>query len=216
MWFGKGNDLITVKSVPTLGSTASRTTTSLHAGKGNDIITIELKEGDNVGALFIANGQDGDDSLDGTASTMPLILFGDGGDDAIKGGTKENVMIGDFGRVTWVDNSGSIVASQGGGRHSMKPRGFILYCTPFSHGIYLFFCLLLLLALGGYGDLIDTADRKVQRIESLYPSSPTNTMGSDIIIGNVARDIIFGSGGSLGKSMSGNIRIQQRHRACCF
>jgi hypothetical protein len=70
MWFGKGNDLITVKSVPTLGSTASRTTTSLHAGKGNDIITIELKEGDNVGALFIANGQDGDDSLDGTASTV--------------------------------------------------------------------------------------------------------------------------------------------------
>ena len=57
LWFGKGNDQIIVSTVPTMGSATSRITTSLHAGKGNDVIHINLAEEENVGALFIANGQ---------------------------------------------------------------------------------------------------------------------------------------------------------------
>jgi hypothetical protein len=57
LWFGNGDDQITVSTVPTMGLATSRTTTSLHAGKGNDVIIVALIEDENVGALFIANGQ---------------------------------------------------------------------------------------------------------------------------------------------------------------
>jgi hypothetical protein len=59
---------------------------------------------------------------------------------------------------------------------------------------------------GGYTDFTDDTVRNIHLIESLYPplytnGVPTNSFdsGSDIIHGNIARDIIFGSGGALGE-----------------
>ena len=67
-------------------------------------------------ALFIANGQEDNDVIDASNSTMHMILIGDGGDDVIYGGLNENVLIGDYGEVMWVDpETGVIVARQGGG-----------------------------------------------------------------------------------------------------
>ena len=73
-------------------------------------------------------------------------------------------MIGDYGQVQWRDESGSLVARQGG---------------------------------GGYGDFTDKTVRNIHLVESLYPPLVINNFdsGSDIIHGNGARDIIFGSGG---------------------
>ena len=90
------------------------------------------------------------------------------GDDTLYGGVNENVLIGDYGQVLWRDESGTIVARQGG---------------------------------GGYGDFTDKTVRNFHFVESLYPPLVTNNFdsGSDIIHGNGARDVIFGSGGALDK-----------------
>ena len=54
------------------------------------------------------------------------------------GGTKENVLIGDYGQVYWVDESGSIVAKQGGGKPLPKVSAFEI-CTQKSHNAFICF-----------------------------------------------------------------------------
>ena len=100
-----------------------------------------------------------------------MILLGDGGDDTLYGGTNENVLIGDYGQIQWVDESGNIVARQGGG-------GYGDFTDNTLRNIYLVESL--------YPPLITHG-------------VPTNSFdsGSDIIHGNKNRDIIFGSGGAL-------------------
>ena len=78
--------------------------------------------------------------------------------------------------------------------------------------MFLFTCI-----SGGYWDFMDDEDRSVHLIESLYPPLFTNGIetnsfdsGSDIIHGNAAQDIIFGSGGALGKILSENVSLGQR------
>lgn len=56
--------------------------------------------------LFIANGQEGDDVVDTQNSTMHMILFVDGGDNTLFRGLNKNVLIGDFGQVKQVYQSG--------------------------------------------------------------------------------------------------------------
>src|SRR5205814_6114680 len=62
-----------------------------------------------------------DDTVDASASTLPLIIFGGAGYDNIKGGQGTDVILGDFGRVQTVDtNTNHIVATYGyGGRGDM-------------------------------------------------------------------------------------------------
>ena len=116
LWFGTGDDNLLVLSIPTHETETMRITTSVHAGKGDDTIHVLLDLDEHgSGALFVANGQDDDDLIDATNSTMHMILLGDGGDDALFGGSNENVLIGDYGHVKWVDESGTVVARQGGG-----------------------------------------------------------------------------------------------------
>lgn len=105
-------------SIPTHEVNTTRITTAVHAGKGDDTlhVSLDLEEHGNA-ALFIANGQEDDDIIDASNSTMHMILIGDGGDDSIYGGLNENVLIGDYGEVMWVDpETGVIVARQGGGK----------------------------------------------------------------------------------------------------
>ena len=115
IWLGQANDILNVTSIPSAVN-ANRTTTSVHAGNGSDTLLINLKAEENVGALFVANGQGDDDILDASSSSLAVVLFGDGGADNITGGTAEDILIGDFGLVTWVDSLlNDVVAVAGGG-----------------------------------------------------------------------------------------------------
>ena len=52
-----------------------------------------------------------------------MILFGGGGDDKLSGGSEENVLIGDYGHISWRDESGDEVARVGGGGYLDRSDG---------------------------------------------------------------------------------------------
>ena len=114
LWFGEEDDQVLVTSIPTHETETTRITTVVNGGKGDDTIRVVLNQDEHLGALFIANGQEGDDVIDASNSTLPMILVGQGGNDLLYGGLGENVMIGDYGILQWRDEFGNIVARQGG------------------------------------------------------------------------------------------------------
>jgi hypothetical protein len=173
LWFGNGGDQILVTSIPTHETNTTRITTSVHAGKGDDTIHVVLDWDAHGAALFVANGQEDDDVIDARNSTMPMILFGDGGGDTLYGGVNENILIGDYGQIFWVDESGTTVARQGGGGY------------------------------GDFTDNTLRHPRLIESLYPPLITNwvPTNNFdsGSDTIHGNGARDLIFGSGGAQGQ-----------------
>ena len=141
LWLGRANDRLRVASVPSNpGSPPFRTSTSVHAGSGDDEIQVELDASLHDGVVFVANGQDGNDKIDASLSSLPVILFGDDGDDELYGGSGSDVIIGDYGRVIWkeYDNifdadgiadleDGPMVAQAGGGGWGDMTDGVIRY-----------------------------------------------------------------------------------------
>ena len=141
LWLGHANDRLRVSSVPSNpGRPPFRTATSVHAGAGDDEIQVELDASLHDGVVFVANGQDGNDKIDASLSSLPVILFGDDGDDELYGGSGSDVLIGDYGRVMWkeYDNifdrdgrvdveDGPIVAQAGGGGWGDTTDGVIRY-----------------------------------------------------------------------------------------
>jgi len=75
------------------------TLTALATGSGSDRVTVNLKEGGN--GAFSLETETGDDWVDGSASTLPLVIFGGDGNDAIYGGSGADVIFGDIGRVDY-------------------------------------------------------------------------------------------------------------------
>ena len=51
---------------------------------------------DHDGALFIANGQGGDDTIDASESSFPVILIGDDSADTLTVGSGSDIVIGDY------------------------------------------------------------------------------------------------------------------------
>lgn len=92
---------------------------------GNDILIINLPAPEHEGCVFVANGQDGDDTIDASGSTLQMIIFGDGGSDELRGGQSEDVLIGDYGLVTWIDENGIEVARSGGGGYGDFTDGIV-------------------------------------------------------------------------------------------
>ena len=78
-------------------------------------------------ALFIANGQGGDDIIDASESSFPVILIGDDGVDTLTGGSGSDIVIGDYGRVSWTTSnySDEVVATTGGGGYNDFTDGVI-------------------------------------------------------------------------------------------
>jgi len=129
-WTGSGNDTVTISQIARLAG--QRTTTSLNTGVGNDTVTATLADGGD--ALFVANlsggsatgdpkthsagGASDTDSFDGSLSTLPLVVFGGFANDTIHGGSNRDVILGDLGRVQYVDPvTGTLLAQFGyGGR----------------------------------------------------------------------------------------------------
>mmetsp|Transcript_32748 Transcript_32748/g.68855 ORF Transcript_32748/g.68855 Transcript_32748/m.68855 type:complete len:347 (+) Transcript_32748:489-1529(+) len=121
LWLGKGDDQLNVLSVPANPeSHPFRTTTSVHAGNGDDSLVVSLDTKMHDGVVFVANGQAGNDTINATQSTHPVILFGERGNDTLLGGEGSDVILGDLGQVIWklhngAESDGTIVAQSGGG-----------------------------------------------------------------------------------------------------
>ncbi|MFN2611440.1 MAG: hypothetical protein ABR507_11310 [Actinomycetota bacterium] len=128
-WTGSGDDTIYIDG--THVRPGARTMTLLNTGLGNDNITVSLDTGeDDYFALNTAGGSTTDDpmpladmspdndTVDGSASTLPLVIFGGFGDDRLKGGHNKDIIFGDFGRVQYMDPAtGLLIATVGfGGR----------------------------------------------------------------------------------------------------
>jgi len=111
IWLGVDGDKLDITSVQALAP--NRTMTSVHSGNGTDTLIIAV-EASNY-SLLVANGQGGDDLLDASNSSLPVILFGDGGNDTLHGGSNRDILFGDYGEVLWFDEDGVVVARVGGG-----------------------------------------------------------------------------------------------------
>ena len=68
-------------------------------GTRDDLLTVSLDSVENADAMFVANGQDGADTIDCSNSSLPVFLFGGNGRDTMIGGSANDVVFGDFGRV---------------------------------------------------------------------------------------------------------------------
>lgn len=80
------------------------------------------------GVVFIANGQVGDDIINCSLSTHPVILFGGRDDDTLIGGQGNDVIFGDLGRVHWRDYSSTsegIVVARAGGKFRFETMHFL-------------------------------------------------------------------------------------------
>ncbi len=120
-WTGSGNDTITIDGTVNRSGSGQRTMTLLNTGLGNDNVTVNLNGALNVGGSD--TGQDGffalntmggsfspipttavvtdNDTVNASGSTLPLVIFGGLGNDNITGGTNNDIIFGDDGRVQY-------------------------------------------------------------------------------------------------------------------
>jgi Ca2+-binding RTX toxin-like protein len=103
---GTGDDDVTINYTTnaedhtTLRSGDYYTQTLLNTGAGDDTVTINLDDGDD-GALSVRLSE-GDDTVDASGSTLPLVIFGEEGEDDITGGLGNDILFGDIGRVDYI------------------------------------------------------------------------------------------------------------------
>ena len=215
LWFGKGDDELEVLSVPSNpDSPPLRTTTCVHAGDGNDAITIELDTNAHDGAVFVANGQAGDDNMNASLSSHPVILFGERGSDTLVGGSGNDIILGDLGRVIWKEHVEEIIVR----RTAKKSRRLAVNQSIFdTHDLFVqrhdgdrftdgFIAAQV--GGGGYGDLSDGRIRTVSEIVSLY-----NEIGGDDIIETGDGDNVAIGGFGSDTITGGN---QRDILVCCF
>jgi Ca2+-binding RTX toxin-like protein len=161
LWLSKGNDRLEVQSVPAnAGSALFRTTTCVHAGDGNDTLVISLDTEEHDGVVFVANGQAGDDTINASLSTHPVILFGERGDDILVGGHGNDVILGDLGRVIWKE---AVVTPAGEPARRLNNIFQRHHGTAHTEGD-----IVAQVGGGGYGDFTDGIIRTVSEVISLY------------------------------------------------
>jgi VCBS repeat-containing protein len=185
-WTGSGDDTILVNG--THRRPGGRTMTLLNTGLGDDKITVNLTAGKDD--FFVLNAGGGsqsanpsaftgtvraDDNVDASASTLPLVIFGDWGQDTIKGGQGGDIILGHFGRVQYTDPvTGQIIASVGAGGHGDFTTSQIVGpASIYSHDVTI-----------GANDII-------------YGGATGNTIiagaGNDTVYGGAGNDIIIGN-----------------------
>ncbi|MBY5161789.1 choice-of-anchor D domain-containing protein [Salsipaludibacter albus] len=97
---GTGADVGTVESV--LGGAIDDSPlqvliTTVYGNDGDDTIMVDAP--DVAEARLVVYGDDGDDTVDGTDASLELIMFGEDGRDDLQGGSNDDVLFGDDGRV---------------------------------------------------------------------------------------------------------------------
>src|SRR5207244_1320133 len=101
VFLGSGADTFTVSG--TMRQPGFKTITALSTGAGNDNVTVSLSAGTN--GFFALNTEAGDDTIDASASTLPLVIFGGEDNDLIKGGQGTDLIFGDRGLVDYRTNT---------------------------------------------------------------------------------------------------------------
>ncbi len=77
--------------------------------------------GEQDGPIAV-NLQEGTDKFYGSASSIPLVVFGGAGVDHIEGGAGDDILFGDNGRIEYVNEDGKIVTLLGLARERLDPQ----------------------------------------------------------------------------------------------
>ena len=179
IWLGKGNDVLEVQTIPSVDSaTGNMTATIIHAGDGDDKLTVSLSSTEHDGSLFIANGQGGNDVINASASSFPVILFGDNGDDTLMGGSGSDIIIGDYARITWASgkasNNTEVFATTGRGGYNDFTDGIIRNVTT----------IISVATDEGGNDKINLGDGTNVGIGGAESDTITSGTGDDIVAGD--------------------------------
>ena len=127
VWSGWGDDILTVTGSLLRVSGDYQAITTLNTGLGNDTVTVDLDDGED--GFFVLNtqgpyddylGLEDNDTVDASDSTRDLIIFGGQGDlDYITGGSGDDLIFGDRGRVLYFDfDTTGLIEGQDAGRIS--------------------------------------------------------------------------------------------------
>ena len=103
VYAGSGGNTIDITSVSDsaiLNAPFSRTVTQVFAGGGSDTVNVAVTESD--GRYLVVRGETGNDAIDASQSTVPVVLFGDAGGDTLTGGPTGDLLFGDSGRITFI------------------------------------------------------------------------------------------------------------------
>ena len=119
IWTGSGGDIVSVNG--SAQSPGVETITALNTGGGADEVTIAV----TAGGLFVLNTEEGDDQVDASESTLPLLIFGGGGADTIRGGGNGDIILGDSGRVHYLTEGGETTSVLGGGGPGDRTDGIV-------------------------------------------------------------------------------------------
>jgi Ca2+-binding RTX toxin-like protein len=187
MCAGYGNDTVTIDG--THERSGVRTITTLNTGLGDDTVTVNLTAGQD--GFFVLNTQGpynefwsytDRDTVDATASTLPLVIFGGQGDDTIRGGQGSDLIFGDRGRVLYFAT----------GLPTSAVADAALAATEASAAS--------VLGHGGHLDKTDgvvrpvglaiSVDRTIGGVDTIYGQG-----GDDVLIGGVSSDYLDGGTG---------------------
>ncbi len=102
-------------------NTATVLTVSSSWNSALDTTTVYRIYGDQDGPVSV-NAQGGDDTIDGSASSIPLVIFGGAGEDTLTGGSAGDIIFGDRGRVEYTNEDGKIVTLLGLAREKIDPQ----------------------------------------------------------------------------------------------
>ena len=165
---GNGGNIFAVNS--TVKRTDFRTQTVVNTGAGNDKVTVSLNAAID-GALAV-NLQGGDDSLDASASSLGIIVFGGAGTDTLIGGSGADVLFGDQGIVDYTNTAGVVVTRLG---IDPSERSSVVTSRLFVPG-----------------KLTDGIFNEARCFASRNPS----VGGNDIILGGAGNDVVLGGAGN--------------------
>ena len=174
IFLGAGNDTFDVNSTMKR-SDGFQTVTMLSAGGGDDVVTVTLDA--DADGFFSVNGEAGNDTIDASASTLPLVIFGGAGDDTISGGTARDIIFGDNGQVDYRDSVGTLITRLGldlSTRNVLQPGQ----------------------AETSQVDVPFMQTDGIARGPSLAATRDAASGGNDTIVGNIGNDIIFGGAGN--------------------
>ena len=109
VWTSEHDDVVTVTGSDRSMVSGIRTLTTFNTGAGEDMLTATL---DATQGAFVANVEEGNDTLDATSSNLDLVVFGGLGNDRITSGSGRDLVFGDRGSVSSAD--GRTVTGGGG------------------------------------------------------------------------------------------------------
>ena len=110
IWSSEHADTIVVTGTDLSTAAGTRTLTTLNTGDGDDLVNVTLTDGSD--GAFVLNTEEGADTVDGSTSSLGLIVFGGLGPDDLTTGSGNDIILGDVGIVKTQD--GNTIVGHGG------------------------------------------------------------------------------------------------------